>query len=136
MKNLLRLIYTSRATVPFDAAALESLLVQARRKNYDNGITGVLSFSHGHFLQVLEGPESEVLRLYARILNDSRHRACVIIAIQLIQTRLCPNWTMSHARPNPKVGSQYNELLDYRTVTDDFEGAQRLLDDLFEIVME
>ena len=136
MKNLLRLIYTSHATVPFDAAAVESLLVKARRNNYDSGITGLLSFSHGHFLQVLEGPETEVLPLYARILQDSRHRECVIISIQLTRQRLFPNWSMGHVQPNPRVGSHYNELLDYRTVIDDLEATRRLLDDLFEIVME
>ena len=136
MKNLLRLIYTSHATIPFDDAAIEALLVKARRQNYDNGITGVLSFSHGHFLQVLEGPENQVLALYARILNDRRHRDCVIIAIQLIRTRLFPNWTMGHVQANAKVGFQYNELLDYRTVSDDVEDAQRLLNDLFEIVRD
>ena len=136
MKNLLRLIYTSRAAVPWDADAVESLLVKARRNNYDSGITGILSFNHGHFLQVLEGPETEVLALYSRILKDSRHRECVILSIQLTRTRLFPNWSMGHVQPNPKVGGQYNELLDYRTVTDDVKATQRLLDDLFEIVME
>lgn len=136
MKNLLRLIYTSQAAVPFDAGAVESLLVKARRSNCDNGITGVLSFSHGHFLQVLEGPETEVLPLYARILRDRRHRECVIISIQLVRLRLFPNWNMGHVAPNPRVGSLYNEMLDYRIVNDDLKAARRLLDELFEIVME
>ena len=136
MKHLLRLIYTSRATVAFDEAAVDDLLVKARRNNYDTGVTGALSFNHGHFLQVLEGPETEVLPLYARILHDRRHRECVIIAIHLIHERLFPNWSMGHVRPNPRVGSQYNELLDYRAVTDNPAATQRLLNDLFEIVLE
>jgi hypothetical protein len=136
MKNLLRLIYTSHATVPFDAAAVESLLVKARRNNYDSGISGLLSFSHGHFLQVLEGPETEVLPLYARILQDRRHRDCVIISIQLARLRLFPNWRMGHVQPNPRVGSLYNEMLDYRIVNDDVAAARRLLDELLEIVTE
>jgi hypothetical protein len=87
-------------------------------------------------IKVLEGPETEVLPLYARILQDRRHRDCVIISIQLARVRLFPNWSMGHVAPNPRVGSLYNELLDYRIVNDDLEAARRLLDQLFEIVME
>ena len=136
MKNLIRLIYTSRATVPFDDSEIESLLVKSRRTNYDAAITGVLSFSHGCFLQVLEGPESGVLTLYSRILNDTRHRECVIISIQLIRTRLFPNWSMGLVRPSKKVGYQYNELLDYRVVTDDPVTSRNFLENLFEVVTD
>ena len=64
MKSLLRLIYTSRSSVPFDEASLENLLEKARLNNYHTGITGVLSFGNGFFLQVLEGPERELVNLY------------------------------------------------------------------------
>jgi hypothetical protein len=136
MQDLLRLIYTSRATIPFETDAIESLLAKARRNNYNNRITGILSFSHGHFLQVLEGAETEVVPLYARILQDGRHRDCVIISVQLIRTRLFPNWSMGHDQPNSRVGSRYKRVAGLSDGTDDLAAAQRLLDDLFKIVME
>jgi hypothetical protein len=43
---------------------------------------------------------------------------------------------MGHVQPNPRAGSLYNEMLDYRIVNDDVAAARRLLDELLEIVTD
>ncbi|MGY6216974.1 BLUF domain-containing protein [Methylolobus aquaticus] len=136
MKTLLRLIYTSRSNVHLDEAGLASLLEQSRGNNYDSGITGVLSFGHGFFLQVLEGPERELISLYSRIIADSRHRDCEILDVSLTHDRLFPNWTMGFVGAFKRGSAPYNELLDYRIVRDDAAKTRALLDDLLEIVTE
>ncbi len=64
---LVRLMYASRA-VP--ATSQDTLLAILRKSKADNpalGVTGVLCFSEGIFLQVLEGGRSAVNRLYNRM---------------------------------------------------------------------
>lgn len=136
MKTLLRLIYTSRASVRFDDASLASLLEQSRGNNYHTGVTGVLSFGHGFFLQVLEGPERDLITLYSKIIADPRHRDCQILDVGLTQDRLFSNWTMGFVGEVRRLGGHYNELLDYRVIRDDAASTRTLLDSLLEIVTE
>jgi len=136
MKTLLRLIYTSRSNVQLDEAGLASLLEQSRSNNYDSGITGVLSFGHGFFLQVLEGPERELISRYSKIIADPRHRDCEILEVSLTQDRLFPNWTMGFVGEFKRGAAHYNELLDYRIIRDDATRTRALLKDLLEIVTE
>jgi hypothetical protein len=136
MKALLRLIYTSRSRVHFDDASLASLLHQSRVNNYRSGITGVLSFSHGFFLQVLEGPEREVISRYAKIIGDPRHEDCELLDISLTWDRLFSNWTMGFVGEIKRVGGHYNEMRDYRIIRDDAENTRALLDALMEILTE
>jgi len=51
---LVRLLYASRA-VDTSPEAIESILAQARQHNPENGITGILCYGGGIFLQAIEG---------------------------------------------------------------------------------
>ena len=136
MQSLIRLIYTSRACIPFDKASLDALLEKSRSNNYHAGITGVLSFGNGFFLQVLEGPERQMIPLYATILADPRHRNCEILDINLTHERMFSNWTMGFVGAVTKIGGHYNEMLDYRIIREDPERTRGLLNALLEIVTE
>jgi hypothetical protein len=52
---------------------LHDLLAQSQAYNAAHGLTGVLLYSAGQFVQVLEGPEEEVRAVYGRIQRDLRH---------------------------------------------------------------
>ena len=69
---LLQLVYVSRP-FGFEANILSSILIEARRCNARDGITGALICRDDLYLQLLEGPESEVERTYGRICADDRH---------------------------------------------------------------
>ncbi|MES2845221.1 MAG: BLUF domain-containing protein [Pseudomonadota bacterium] len=70
--TLIRLTYASRP-FGFDAAALAGILMDARRCNARDGITGALICRDDLYLQWLEGPEALVEATYARIRKDDRH---------------------------------------------------------------
>lgn len=55
------------------APLLRRLLKQAHIYNAHHQLTGVLLYSHGQFVQVIEGPEAEVLDFDARIRRDTQH---------------------------------------------------------------
>jgi Sensors of blue-light using FAD len=69
---LLQLTYASRP-FGFEANILSSILMEARRCNARDGITGALICRDDLYLQLLEGPEAAVDRTYARICADDRH---------------------------------------------------------------
>jgi hypothetical protein len=91
---LVRCLYASRARTPQDEAVLESILLQARRKNGPLGITGLLCFTDGIFLQALEGGRQEVSGLLREILRDERHSDVEIIQFEEIAERRFAAWTM------------------------------------------
>jgi len=69
---LLQLIYMSDL-VHQDEAKIPAILEEARRNNAKNGITGMLLYSRGAFMQVLEGTPEKVKATYAAICQDARH---------------------------------------------------------------
>jgi hypothetical protein len=95
---MIRLIYTSNATVPFDTAALDALLAESRRRNETAAITGMLLYREGEFLQVLEGDEGTVAATYQRILEDSRHEAITLLDRTEIVRREFGDWAMGFQR--------------------------------------
>ena len=64
---LVRLLYVSRAVTPESNEATESILSSAREHNNKNGITGVLCYGGGIYLQAIEGGRSQVNALYSFI---------------------------------------------------------------------
>ncbi|WP_462320138.1 BLUF domain-containing protein [Halochromatium sp.] len=50
----------------------------------------------GHFIQVLEGPQKEVLKSYLCILDDPRHTDCLLIGITPLRNRIFNEWAMGH----------------------------------------
>ncbi|MFZ9801225.1 MAG: BLUF domain-containing protein, partial [Burkholderiaceae bacterium] len=52
---MLRVTYLSRETDPFSARGLVDLLEHCKKNNPDLGVTGMLMYANGTFLQTLEG---------------------------------------------------------------------------------
>ena len=109
---LVRLMYCSRAAAGVDSEELSLLLRQCRSHNGEAGITGMLCFSEGLFIQVLEGGRSAVNQLYQRILRDPRHHDVVLLVYEEISQRRFAGWTMGQvnmARINTAMLLKYSE---------------------------
>ena len=107
---LVRCLYASRAAAGTSAAILDDILVQSRRNNPANGITGMLCVSNNVFIQVLEGGRDEVCDLYHAIVRDTRHQNVRLLAYDEISQRQFGSWTMGRvdlARVNPSVLLKY-----------------------------
>lgn len=91
----IQLIYAS-TPFGFDEAILSGILLDARRCNKRNGITGALVCRHDIYLQLLEGPDAQVQATYSRIMNDDRHVSIQQLLCQPISTRLFAEWDMLH----------------------------------------
>lgn len=90
-----QIIYVSSATVAFDKPALLDLLSECRTKNERAGITGLLLYKDGHFLQVIEGDEDAVAELFTKIQADTRHQRVLTMLTQFIERRDFPDWSMA-----------------------------------------
>jgi len=108
---LVRLVYTSRA-VDTSPDAIESILHQSRAHNPGSGVTGVLCYGGGIFLQALEGGRMAVNELYGHILRDPRHKDVVLLHYQEISEREFGGWTMGEVnmtRVNASILLKYAE---------------------------
>jgi len=77
-----------------EESELLRLLEGARIHNERNGVTGILLYARGTFIQVLEGEESEVERIFNVISHDPRHQDVTLIEKEPIQERMFANWSM------------------------------------------
>lgn len=91
--GLLQLIYASRP-FGFDQSALNGILVQARRNNDRDDITGALVCRADLYLQLLEGPEPAIEAAFARIVRDDRHVEVERLSRASVTDRLFPGWAM------------------------------------------
>jgi hypothetical protein len=108
---LVRLMYASRAVPAIDQEELTTILRQSKAHNPGLGVTGVLCFSGGVFLQVLEGSRSAVNRLYNRIVADPRHTDVELMLYEEIHERRFAGWSMGQvnmSRLNPSLLLKYS----------------------------
>jgi hypothetical protein len=90
---LTQLIYSSRP-FGFDDAILSQILMTARRNNANAHVTGCLICRGDLYLQLLEGPEEGVNRLYEAIFEDDRHLEVTRRMHRQIETRMFDGWAM------------------------------------------
>jgi hypothetical protein len=114
---LVRLMYASRAVGSFDEEELGAILRQSRGTNPAAGITGVLCYSQGIFMQVLEGGRTAVNRIYNQITRDPRHAQVELLCYEEITERRFAGWAMGQVDVhllNPALLLKYSEkaLLD------------------------
>lgn len=95
---MLSLVYVSAATRPFSQLELDALLEKSRRNNRQDGISGMLLYRDGDFLQVLEGPEAAVRATYARIGRDRRHGGVILLDESHVEQRAFRDWAMGFRR--------------------------------------
>jgi hypothetical protein len=119
---LVRLMYASRANAALTDGDLAAILKASREHNPAEGITGLLCYADGIFMQVLEGGRNAVNARYKHIVEDKRHREVVLLGYEEIIERGFPGWTMGQVnlhRLNPALLLKYSETgkLDPYTIS-------------------
>ena len=108
---LVRLLYCSRA-VDTGAAAVDAILSQARQHNPLSGITGILCYGGGIFLQAIEGGRMQVSELYGTIQHDARHKDVALLHFEEIFERRFSGWSMGQvniSKLNHSILLKYSE---------------------------
>jgi hypothetical protein len=112
---LYSLVYTSTASRPLSKIDLEHILDEARKRNLEEQVTGLLLFTDGKFMQYLEGPETSVLKIFDIIQKSSLHREIVEVSRQPVAVREYGDWSMA-----------FLEDIDAHSSTSDSEDAPLL----------
>jgi hypothetical protein len=88
-------LYRSRATQAPTEADLQALLEWSRTYNAQHHLTGLLLYSDGCFVQLIEGAEVTVRALYARIQQDTRYTQVVTLSDGPGPQRWFADWHMA-----------------------------------------
>jgi hypothetical protein len=91
---MFQLVYASTAAKRFTDGELFDMLTAFREKNVRLGVTGLLLYKDGSFMQVLEGEEAIVRDLYDSICADKRHHEVNVLLKITVQQRQFPDWSM------------------------------------------
>jgi AcrR family transcriptional regulator len=89
------IVYVSCAADLWADSELMPLVEQARIANGRNGITGVLAYQRRQFVQILEGPEPAVEKLFDSIARDQRHHKMCLLLRRDVPNRAFPAWSMA-----------------------------------------
>ena len=125
MSKLYRLAYISTATKLFDPVELREMLKEANERNKEAGITGMLLYKDGQFMQVLEGTAEAVTTTFSRISKDSRHHGLMVLLKGAVQERRFPGWSMAFRDlnlPDHQDVPGYSEFLNTPLTGREFAG--------------
>jgi Sensors of blue-light using FAD len=111
----IRLVYSSQAADGMTYSILVGIMAHAQSKNSARGITGILCYGSGQFLQALEGEREAVNALYHQIAADARHGSCQLIAVEEITQRAFPEWTMKVVNWEDGDGARRRAMLEADT---------------------
>ncbi len=94
MFDLIHLVYTSKAVCPMNSDDFLNLLIPARENNHHLHITGMLLYQRQNFLQVLEGREMAVEKLFKSIIQDGRHENVTLLIKRPVTNREYAEWDL------------------------------------------
>ena len=134
MGSLYQIVYLSTATEPFSKVQLMELLEGSVRRNTRAGITGLLLYQNGVFMQALEGEKSVLVELFEKISHDPRHHHIIRLIQGPIKERNFPNSAMAfrdldspELRKLPGYSEFLNTPLDGELLAKDIPACKRLL---------
>jgi hypothetical protein len=117
------LIYVSSAVRLLSEQALSELLEKSRKHNAALGITGLLLYKDGNFMQMIEGPKEAVLELLGRIEKDQRHRGVIVLFSEDQPKREFEDWSMGFKRlelDTPLEVPGYSNFMDLPLTSEEF----------------
>jgi hypothetical protein len=97
---VIKVVYASEATHELAAPDLIGLLEESRDRNLSLGITGLLIYAHGRFLQQLEGDDAAVDAVFQSIANDPRNTNLRLLSRTTATDRRFAGWWMGFDHPD------------------------------------
>jgi hypothetical protein len=94
MAPLHALVYVSTARHRLSLDEIDRLLERARVRNEREGVTGVLLYNDGCFMQYLEGPAAGMSVVYTAIQRDSLHGGLIELQRDMPTQREFQEWSM------------------------------------------
>ncbi len=117
---LTELIYLS-TMVGDNEKELKAIWDSSVKHNQLNGITGMLLYYKGGFMQVLEGSRPKVMETYERLCQDKRHHHITILTIAEVKSRQFESWCMGFKHISAMEAAKFPKhaaVFDFRTQAD------------------
>ncbi|MBV6652017.1 MAG: BLUF domain-containing protein [Hoeflea sp.] len=102
---MLQMLYVSGASRPLSTDQIEKILAVSRRNNLRDGVTGMLLWADGVFIQILEGEAKTVRSVFQRIEADDRHKNVMVVLEQAAGKRLFTQWSMGFKRLDEEMAA-------------------------------
>lgn len=107
------IIYLSAATQLMNDETLKEILLVSNENNRRQNVTGMLLYSDGNIIQVLEGDRQTVKSLYTKISYDSRHHSIIKISEGEITDRSFPDWSMGFRTVS---ANEFSQIPGYKQI--------------------
>ncbi len=88
------MVYASACGPRFSEAKLLERIEQGRKRNRDQGVTGMLLFADKTFFEVLEGPRPVLDALFAQVSRDPRHDNVMKLFEGPVSRRAFKEWSV------------------------------------------
>ena len=95
-ENLDSLVYVSSAVRLLSHEEIDYLLRRARERNKGYGVTGILLYIGGNFMQYIEGPRDNVDIIYKIIQEDELYSGIILVSREAIESRQFGDWAMAY----------------------------------------
>ena len=109
MNEITSIVYLSRAGVEFSKRdARQHLKIFSQTENAKHEISGLLVYSEGYFLQIIEGTSAAIDTLYAKIVRDPRHSEIDLLTRSVSAIRLFSKWSMGIVETEDSLETNIN----------------------------
>lgn len=109
-----QLFYISNTSLSFKGSEdIKAILNKASTYNTQKGLSGILLYHSGLFLQLLEGEGADVEKLYSKIFKDPRHNNVTALFEIEAKERLFNKWGMAYKEVNELDIQMVNQMLSW-----------------------
>ncbi|WP_162025686.1 MULTISPECIES: BLUF domain-containing protein [unclassified Lentimonas] len=126
--SVFQLLYLSSAKPELTEESLLQILSESQQRNAAIDITGLLLHSDGNIIQVIEGEQTVVERLFAKIEKDTRHHQVIVLSRKLVTKRDFPEYKMGFKRATSQRLAE--ELPGFSDIVEKRQLPQATLDGL------
>jgi hypothetical protein len=110
---MIRVTYLSQEAQQLSSKEMLALLTKCHQNNTAKGITGMLLYGNGTFLQALEGEKALVEALMAKITTDPRHSGINVLKQETITKRHYTEWSMGFEWVTEKTLAEIPSLRNF-----------------------
>ena len=134
------LLYVSSSVGHVSDDEIAQILHAARANNLAGGITGMLLYCDGNFLQLLEGEDVAVQRTFDRIRRNPRHTDVTILLDEKVTERAFAEWSMGFEKllkpsnPDAEAAFEISKMaIERRIAPGSFWVVRRMMETFYEI---
>ena len=88
------------------------IITTSKTNNPKHGITGILLYHKGRFVQVIEGEEEDLRALMQKIEKDDRHKDLKYLVDESITERGFDQWNMDFFNLSDKENLDYGQMME------------------------